>query len=88
MYIYLYSLFLFIYIKHIHMCLDIYNKHSLEAKQVIYLKQTTLSRFMCPAMVKKKLRLEVPLALLRLGTDSLTETVTLDVGPREWLSRS
>lgn len=36
---------------------------------------------MCPAMVKKKLCLEVPLALLRLGTDSLTETVALDVGP-------
>lgn len=35
---------------------------------------------MCPAMVKKKLRLEVPLALLRRGTDSLTETVALDVG--------
>ena len=36
---------------------------------------------MCAAMVEKKLHLEVPLALLRLGTDSLTETVTLGVGP-------
>lgn len=48
------------------MCLDKYNKHSLEAKQVIYyiLKTNNTFTFHVSGHGLKKLRLEVPLALL------------------------